>query len=803
MEIKISDELNAIINYARQEAMRTGSYGIAPDHFFLAIIRHGNNTACDVLKALETDIEEFKQFIDSRIFTNESIPYAEADHITFSRGAQNVLSITVLEASRTGSGTASSQHLLLALGRSTGGYGISYLRDIGIDYGRIARYLERNGMLAYEEHDMQRQEDSDGSPEDAGETESAGTSRARQQSALEQFGYDITKAAEDGKLDPVVGRETETERVIQILGRRKKNNPMLVGDPGVGKSAIVEGIAIRIASGDIPPTLRHKRIISLDIASVVAGTKYRGDFEKRLKAIIREISGNPDIILFIDEFHTLVGAGGASGSLDAANMLKPALARGEIQCIGATTMDEFSRIVEKDGALNRRLQKITVEPTDTGHTVAILKKTRSNYEDYHGVTYTDEAIEACVRLSERYITDRCLPDKAIDVMDEAGSMVHLRNSRRRGKPEVTAEDIAAAVSGITGVPVGKVAESESDRLMKMEQRLRSRIVGQDDAIEKAVLSIRRNRAGIKDPRRPIGSFLFFGPTGVGKTQLAKSIAEYLFGSQDNIIRIDMSEYMEKFTVSRLIGAPPGYVGYEEGGQLSERVRRQPYSVVLLDEIEKAHPDIFNLLLQVLDEGRLTDSNGRTVDFRNTILIMTSNVGSREMDEYGNGLGYITSGRDIASSRKSILEKSIRKVFPPEFINRIDEQILFRPLDREDIEKIIDIELKDLRRRTSEAGYRLNISPSAKKLVAEAGYDPKFGARPLKRAIRRHIEDPVSEYIIAHRKDNASGTGQKTLKIGTSPDRRHTTVTPGTGSSDSPGINDFKLKITDDADKCTE
>ncbi len=767
MEIKISDELNAIINYARQEAMRTGSYGIAPDHLFLAIIRHGENTACDVLRGLDADIQEFKSFIDSKIFTNENIPYSEMDSITFSRGTQNVLSITVIEATRAGSPQASSQHLLLALCRNTGGYGTTYLRDTGIDYGRVSSYLERNGMLVSgkENRDEDRTENEE-------QPQNEDTQQKQSISPLEEFGYDLTKAAAEGRLDPVVGREDEIERVIQILGRRKKNNPMLVGDPGTGKSAIVEGIAQKIASGDIPHVLKNKRLISLDIASVVAGTKYRGDFEKRLKSIIRELSLNPDVILFIDEFHTIVGAGGASGSLDAANMMKPALARGEIQCIGATTLDEFAKIIEKDGALDRRFQKIVVEPADYAHTVSILKRIKGNYESHHEVRYTDEALEACVRLSERYITDRCLPDKAIDAMDEAGSMVHLRSSgSKRGSSEVSAEDIAAVISQMTGIPAGKVAESESNRIIKMQKMLSGRIIGQGEAIEKVVRAIRRNRAGIKDPRRPIGTFLFFGPTGVGKTQLAKSLAEYLFDSQDNIIRLDMSEYMEKFTVSRLIGAPPGYVGFEDGGQLSERVRRKPYCVVLLDEIEKAHPDIFNLLLQVLDEGRLTDSNGRTVNFRNTILIMTSNVGSREIDEYGNGLGFNTAGKNVVTNRKTILEKAVKKVFPPEFINRIDEQVFFNQLDRKDIEKIIDIELKDLRSRVLGAGYRLTVTPAAKRLVADAGYDPKFGARPLKRAVQKYIEDPVSEFIIMQ--SMLPSSGGATLKVGLSPDRQST------------------------------
>ena len=593
-------------------------------------------------------------------------------------------------------------------------------------------------------------------------------------SPLEEFGYDITKAAREGKLDPLVGREDEIQRVIQILGRRRKNNPMLVGDPGVGKSAIVEGIAFKITTGDIPPVLADKRLISLDLGSIVAGTKYRGDFEKRLKSIINEVAQSPDVILFIDEFHTIVGAGGASGSLDAANMLKPALARGDIQCIGATTMDEFRKIVEKDGALDRRFQKIVVEHTDIPQSISILDKLKTNYEKHHNVIYTDEAIEACVRMSDRYITDRCLPDKAIDAMDEAGSMVRLKNPKRTS--QVTAEDVASVISKMTGIPSGRIAEGEGNKLMKMKSKLQSRIIGQDEAIDKVVRAIQRNRAGIKDPGKPIGTFLFFGPTGVGKTQLAKALAEYLFDSEDNMIRLDMSEYMEKFNVSRLIGAPPGYVGFEEGGQLSERVRRKPYCVVLLDEIEKAHPDVFNVLLQVMDEGRLTDSNGRTVSFRNTIVIMTSNVGSRELDEYGSGVGFSTSGRNVQSNRKSVLEKAVRKAFPPEFINRVDEQIFFNSLTKEDIEEIIDIELKGLKKRVKGAGFELTVTAAAKRLTADSGYDPNYGARPLKRAIQRYIEDPVSEHIIAGRIfEGKNGLIHKKIRVSLSDDKESTVV----------------------------
>lgn len=772
MEIRISDELNDIIRYARDEAMRTGSYGIGPDHLFLGVLRHGDNAAFRTVTGLGIDADNFKRFIDSHIFTNEPIPYAESDKISFTRYAQNVLSITVLEASKQGVTEANSLHLLLALCRTTENYGQAYLRQHGVDYGRLLSYMRDEGMLGKDPE----QED-DKSEDDQQETNQESKP---EKSVIEDFGFDLTKAAAEGKLDPVVGRETEIARVIEILGRRKKNNPMLIGEPGVGKSAIVEGIALRIAGGSISPALAKKRLISLDIALVVAGTKYRGDFEKRLKSIIKEASSNPDIILFIDEFHTIVGAGGAQGSLDAANILKPALARGELQCIGATTMDEFAKIVEKDGALDRRFQKIVVEPTDIQQSITILENLKPNYEDFHKVTYSDEAIEACVRLTDRYITDKSLPDKAIDALDEAGSMIRLNLTKdKRTGNIVDAEDIATVVSKMTGIPVNKVAESEGNRIMKMKGRLQSRIIGQDDAIEKVVRAIQRNRAGLKDPNRPIGTFLFFGPTGVGKTQLAKCLAEYLFDYQENMVRIDMSEYMEKFTVSRLVGAPPGYVGYEEGGQLSERVRRKPYCVVLLDEIEKAHPDIFNILLQVLDEGRLTDSNGRVVSFRNTIVIMTSNVGSRELDEYGSGVGFATSGKSVSKNRQSVLEKAIRKSFPPEFINRVDERIFFNALTKEDIEKIIDIELKDLRSRAEEAGYKLVVTPSAKRFIADAGFDPAFGARPLKRAVMKYVEDPVSEFIISDRilqgRRKKGSSGLRTLRVGLTADKENTLV----------------------------
>ena len=770
MQIQISDELNAVIKYAREEAMRTGSYGIGPDHLFLGIIRHEENAAFTTLRSVGVEPADLKAFIDQRIFTNETIPYEQIDHITFSRQAQNVLSITVMEASRLKSLSAKPQHLLLALCRTTDSYGQVYLRSHGIDYGRLLAFMEDEGLLRPEGVD----EPTPDSQPVQGEEEPAD-----KKLDIEEFAYDLTQAAREGKLDPVVGRDMEIARVIEILGRRKKNNPMLIGEPGVGKSAIVEGIAQKIATGAISPVLARKRILSLDIASVVAGTKYRGDFEKRLKVIIKEASENPDLILFIDEFHTIVGAGGASGSLDAANMLKPALARGEFQCIGATTLDEFAKIVEKDGALDRRFQKIVVEPTDVPQSIEILQNLKPRYEEFHGITYTDEAVEAAVRLTDRYITDRSLPDKAIDALDEAGSMVRLSLFKKRGREKVVdAEDVASVLSKMTGIPVNKVAESEGNRIINMRKRLKDRIVGQDEAVETVVRAIQRNRAGLKDPHRPIGTFLFFGPTGVGKTQLARSLAEYLFDSEDNMVRLDMSEYMEKFSVSRLIGAPPGYVGYEEGGQLSERVRRKPYCVVLLDEIEKAHPDIFNLLLQVMDEGRLTDSNGRTVDFKNTIVIMTSNVGSREIEEYGNGIGFATAGKNLDVDRKSVVEKAVKKAFPPEFINRVDAQVYFNSLSKESIEAIIDIELKDLRARALDAGYKLTITPAAKRMIADAGFDPAYGARPLKRAVMRYVEDPVSEFIISDRVLVSRRKGAlelRTLRVGLSPDKENTVV----------------------------
>lgn len=795
MKISVSDTLNAIVNFARDEAMRTGNYMIGPDHLYLGMLRHGDNIAAMQLKFLGTDLQEFKDFIDTRVARSGHIPYSEIDSITLSRTSANLLNIAVLETTKAGGNVIGPQHLLLALTRTTGSHGTEYLAEHGISYSLLLGEFTKLGLLGSADG-AEGTDGGNGDGETAGgpapETDagtgawkraetgagmgaeegrgSASEAEAAGHSLLDEFGYDLTAAAREHRLDPVVGREEEIMRVMQILGRRKKNNAMLIGDPGVGKSAIVEGIAIRIATGNIPQMLRGKRLVSLDIASVVAGTRYRGDFEKRLKGIMNEIASNPDVILFIDEFHTMVGAGGGSGSLDAANILKPALARGEIQCIGATTLDEFRKIVEKDGALDRRFQKVVVEPASVRQTLSILERMCPRYEQYHGVSYSEDALEACVGMSARYVTERCLPDKALDIMDEAGSMVRLRGGRN-----VRREDVAEVVSKMTGIPVNSVARSERERLLRMEAQLGRRVVGQDDAVNGVVRAIRRNRAGIKDPARPVGSFLFAGPTGVGKTRLAKALAEYLFDSEDNMVRIDMSEYSEKFNVSRLIGAPPGYVGYDEGGQLSEKVRRKPYSVVLLDEIEKAHPDVFNLLLQVLDDGRLTDSDGNTVDFRNTILIMTSNVGSRELDEYGSGVGFATAGRKVGDNRRSVLNKALKRTFPPEFLNRIDDVIYFNSLNGESIADIVDIELKALRDRVLATGYRIDIAPSVRKFIAEAGFDPSYGARPLRRVIQRFIEDPVSEFIIGDSASRHKGEPVR-LSIRLNTEKTGTTVT---------------------------
>lgn len=792
MTLRLPKEINEIVGISREEAMRTGCYDITPDHLVLGIIRHKDNSAYELLTRFKIDLLMLKEQLNSHLSHEHIIPFEESSKISFSDQVQEVLKEMIISARTNKISSPDAARMLLAIIRCGNSLAAAILKDHGMTAEAITVSLES----------VPKPQE----PEKGEEGESLGKKKTKA-SALESYSYDLTRAAEEDKLDPVVGREKEIERLAQILCRRRKNNPVLIGEPGVGKSAIVEGLAIRIARKKISRALLNKRIVSLDLGSIVAGTKFRGQFEERIKAIINELKDKPNIILFIDEMHTLVGAGGAQGSLDAANLLKPALSRGEIQCIGATTLDEFREVIEKDGALERRFQKVMVEPSTYEETLDILQNIKARYEKHHRVHYTDEAIKACISLSARYITDRCLPDKAIDALDEAGARAHVRNLsapkkileleraldeikidkraavseedfQRAGEIHLTekmvekrylaemkkwsaqeanssieigADDIASVISLMTGIPVNRIAMSESNKLLTMDKTLKKQIIGQDEAVEKIVRAIRRNRAGLKNPNKPIGTFLFLGPTGVGKTQLAKVLAEFMFDSKDSLIRVDMSEYMEKFAVSRLIGAPPGYVGYKEGGQLSERVRRKPYSVVLLDEIEKAHPDIFNLLLQVLDEGRMTDSNGHHIDFRNTVLILTSNVGSRELKEFGSGIGYVNNiAGDKDKKNKSIVEKAIDKTFNPEFLNRLDEQIFFNELSKEDIEKIIDIELADLHKRIEEAGYKLSLRKGAKRFIADVGYDPRYGARPLKRAIQRYVEDVVAEAILSSR-----------------------------------------------------
>lgn len=791
MNSEYSKDLSKALDFSIEEAARLGSYIATPDHLFLGILRVRDCDASRMLAGLGIDTAALKRDIEEKIGRNNPVPFEEKGSVTFSDKSKEILGACVRLHP-----LVTPSHLMAQIFMDWHGACTTVFEGTAIKLDKLPDVL-LGITSSVSQTSMDEPEDN---KENAADNPS---SRKVASKVLESYGQDLTQAAANGELDPVIGREAEIERLAQILCRRKKNNPVLIGESGVGKSAVVEGLAQKIASKEVARPLLGKRIFALDMGSVVAGTKYRGQFEERIKNILTELKNNPDIILFIDELHTIIGAGSSPGSLDAANLLKPALARGQVQCIGATTLNEYREHVEKDAALERRFQKILVEPTDYAQTLAILEGIKAKYEQFHSVKYSDNAIKACISLSQRYISDRCLPDKAIDVMDEAGARSHislagenreaaqlvkeLEPIRRRKREAalsgdfeeaaklhseekeresaidrivqdsaefasqestVSEEDIAAVVSKMTGIPVSKVAESESRRLLSMEDSLRGVVVGQDEALSKVVRAIRRNRAGLKNPGKPVGTFLFLGPTGVGKTHLAKKIAEYLFDSEDNIIRIDMSEYGEKFSSSRLVGAPPGYVGYNEGGQLSEQVRRKPYSVVLLDEVEKAHPDIFNLLLQVLDEGRMTDSAGRFIDFKNTVLILTSNIGSRELKDFGGGIGYATGSNGSASeNRKSIIDKAISKAFNPEFVNRLDEQIYFNTLSKDDICKIIDIELKSLLSRVSEMGYSLQIMPAAKKFVADVGYDPKFGARPLKRAVQRYIEDPVSEAIL--------------------------------------------------------
>ena len=818
MNAKFSQNVNDILSYSKEEAIRLGNNYIGIEHLFLGLIREGTGKAIDILKEHKVNLIELKKNIESRIKVSSHekekiVKSPIQQNLPLTIDAERVIKLVFLEATDLEDHIIDTEHLLLAILRTDKGIINEILENYGIKYSTIKKNLSGTESEGFFDDPLFNPKDKiEGDDDDddfsSSKKKSFSSSSSKSSSTtpvLDNFGIDITKAAEENKLDPIVGREKEIQRLSQILSRRKKNNPVLIGEPGVGKSAIVEGLAMRIIKRQVARVLFDKRVITLDVASIVAGTKYRGQFEERMKAILNEISKNDDIILFIDEIHTIVGAGSATGSLDAANMLKPALARGDIQCIGATTLDEYRQYIEKDGALERRFQKVMVDPTTVEETIEILKNIKSHYEDYHNVQYSNASLEACVYLTERYISDRHLPDKAIDALDEAGARVHIskihipkkilslekelekinqqkllavkqqdfekaasfRDSEKNIRENISEEkkkweeslainrakvgeqEVAEVVALMSGVPVQRIAQAEGMRLAKMEEILRKKVIGQDEAIIKISKAIKRNRVGLKDPKRPIGSFIFLGQTGVGKTYMAKMLAEYLFDSADALIRVDMSEYMEKFSVSRLIGSPPGYVGYEEGGQLTEKIRRRPYSVVLLDEIEKAHPDIFNLLLQVLDEGHLTDGLGRKIDFKNTIIIMTSNIGTRQLAEYGSGVGFDTTARksSVEDRSRSILENALRKVFKPEFLNRVDDVVIFNQLVKKDIEKIIDIELKRLYKRTKNLNLDIHLSPAAKAFLVDKGYDQKFGARPLKRAIQKYVEDVLAEYII--------------------------------------------------------
>jgi ATP-dependent Clp protease ATP-binding subunit ClpC len=809
MDAKFSQRIKDVLSYSKEEAVRLGNAYIGTEHLLLGILREGEGIAITILENLNIDLNNLKKSIEFRIRSEENLKIADTENIPLFKTAERALKLVYLEAKSFNNSTINTGHLLLAILKDENSVVTQILEEKHIDYQSIRNEIEGYEPEAKADFEDEENEMPFGSSK-GGSSSGSGPIKQGQKSksdtpVLDNFGIDLTKAAEDNALDPIVGREREIERLAQILSRRKKNNPVLIGEPGVGKSAIVEGLALRVIQRKVSRVLFDKRVITLDLASIVAGTKYRGQFEERMKAILNELSKSTNIILFIDEIHTIVGAGGATGSLDAANMLKPSLARGEIQCIGATTLDEYRQHIEKDGALERRFQKIMVDPTSPEETVEILKNIKGRYEDHHNVIYTDDALEACVKLTTRYISDRHLPDKAIDALDESGSRVHIsnivvptkiielekqiedvraqkisavknqnfesaanfRDSEKKfmdaldkekeewekelvkNRETVSEEEVAEVVAMMTGVPVQRIAQAEGSRLMKMGEEIKKNVIGQDPAIEKIVKSIQRNRAGLKDPNKPIGSFVFLGATGVGKTQLAKILALYLFDSVDNLIRMDMSEYMEKFSVSRLVGAPPGYIGYEEGGQLTEKVRRKPYSVVLLDEIEKAHPDVFHLLLQVLDEGQLTDSLGRRIDFRNTIIIMTSNIGSRQLKDFGQGVGFSTKAKQESSSEhsKSVIQNALKRSFAPEFINRLDDIVIFNSLTKKDIYKIIDIELKGLFSRVEALGYSIDLSTEAKDYITEKGYDVDFGARPLKRAIQKYLEDPMAEAII--------------------------------------------------------
>jgi len=794
MEGNFSNRVQDVIRLSREEALRLGHDYIGTEHLLLGIIREGEGIAVKILRNVGIDLFKLKKSIEDTIRTSSGT--LTIGNIPLTKQAEKVLKITYLEAKLYKSEVIGTEHLLLALLRDDDNIAAQILSQFSISYDEVRKELDNiiNGKSSPSKQDKVRSSSSKTQQSDKQKTP-----------VLDNFGRDLTKLAHEGKLDPVIGREKEIERVAQVLSRRKKNNPVLIGEPGVGKTAIVEGLALRIMEKKVSRVLFDKRIVTLDLASLVAGTKYRGQFEERMKAVMNELEKAKDVILFIDELHTIVGAGGASGSLDASNMFKPALARGEIQCIGATTLDEYRQHIEKDGALDRRFQKVMVEPPSPEQTIQIINNVKDRYEAHHGVKYTDESVQACVKLAERYITDRHLPDKALDVLDEAGARVHLANinvppsiteieqkiedarlqknsvvkaqnfeeaARLRdlekrlqqeletakeewessaGKSlfSVSEEDIADVVAMMTGIPVNKIAEGESEKLLKMSEELKGKIIGQDEAVEQLAKAIRRARAGLKDPNRPIGSFMFLGPTGVGKTHLAKMLAESIFGSSDALIRVDMSEYMEKHTVSKLIGAPPGYVGYEEGGQLTEKIRRKPFSVILLDEVEKAHPDVFNILLQVFDDGHLSDGLGRKVDFKNCLIIMTSNVGARKLQEFGTGVGFGTQSKNNAHDEiaEGVIQDSLKKAFSPEFLNRIDDVIVFKSLDKEDIKRIVDIPLFEVVGRVKEMGYTLKIDDTLKEYLVEKGYDEKYGARPLNRAIQKYVEDPISEKVL--------------------------------------------------------
>lgn len=836
MNNPFSQRISDVIQFGKEEANRLRNNYIGPEHLLLGIIREGEGKAVQILESLYVDLKQVKKEIEDelRLAAEASDNYSE--EITFNEKASKILKMSILESRMLKSPTTDTEHMLLAIMRENQNRASQVLEENEVTYQKVMDKLvpkaEPQSGLDFGEEEEDEDEGIRRQPTGNGDSssfsqESRSATRTQQQKpnndtpVLDSFGTDMTKAAMEGKLDPIVGREKEIERLAQILSRRKKNNPILIGEPGVGKSAIVEGLALRIIEKKVSRILFNKRVVALDMTAVVAGTKYRGQFEERIRAILNELKKNPNIILFIDEIHNIVGAGSAAGSMDAANMLKPALARGEIQCIGATTLDEYRQNIEKDGALERRFQKVIVEPTTPEETLQILQNIKDKYEEHHNVTYTDEALQACVKLTDRYITDRNFPDKAIDAMDEAGSRVHLKNitvpkeieeqermidearahkndavrlqdfelaasfrdrekslmseleemkqrweeSLKENRETVDKDQIADVVSMISGIPVQRMAQAEGIRLRGMKEQLLSKVIAQDKAVDTLVKAIQRSRVGLKDPNKPIGTFLFLGPTGVGKTHLAKELAKQMFGSADALIRIDMSEYMEKFTVSRLVGAPPGYVGYEEGGQLTEKVRRKPYSIVLLDEIEKAHSDVFNLLLQVMDEGRLTDSYGRTVDFKNTVIIMTSNIGTRQLKEFGKGIGFAAQTRtDDKEYSRSVITKALNKSFAPEFINRLDEIITFDQLDIEALTKIIEIELKGLYERIESLGYKLEIDDEAKRYVASKGYDVQFGARPLKRSIQNNLEDGLAELILNEDPQNGD-----TIHVGMNPE----------------------------------